>query len=123
LDWIDSLKSRVKVHIESMNNKHMMENFWFLIGSSAALLTMFGFVPQVIKMYRTKIVRDLSLWMLVQFTIGVSLWMLYGIHIRDPIIVFANVTTLIILLISIALYLLYRNNSVNQKQYINRDEK
>lgn len=106
-----------------MNNKHIMENVWFLIGSSAALLTMFGFVPQVIKMYRTKIVRDLSLWMLVQFTIGVSLWMLYGIHIRDPIIVFANVTTLIILLISIALYLLYRNNSVNQKQYINRDEK
>ncbi len=101
----------------------MIENFWFLIGSSAALLTMFGFVPQVIKMFRTKIVRDLSLWMLVQFSIGVSLWMLYGIHIRDPIIVFANAITLIILLISIALYLLYRNNSVNQKQYINRDEK
>ena len=101
----------------------MIENFWFLIGSSAALLTMFGFVPQVIKMFRTKIVRDLSLWMLVQFSIGVSLWMLYGIHIRDPIIVFANAITLIILLISIALYLSYRNNSINQKQYINRDEK
>jgi len=93
----------------------MTESFWFLIGSSAALLTMFGFVPQVIKMFRTKIVRDLSFGMLVQFSMGVSLWMLYGIHLRDPIIIFANVVTLIVLLIAIALYLLYRNHSVNQK--------
>jgi len=59
---------------------------------------MFGFVPQVIKMFRTKIVRDLSLWMLVQFSIDVSLRMLYGIHIRNPIIVFANAITLMIFL-------------------------
>ena len=34
---------------------------WYLIGTVAALLTTFGFVPQVIKMLRTKSVKDISL--------------------------------------------------------------
>lgn len=99
----------------------MIDIFWTSIGSIAALLTMFGFVPQVIKMFRTKFVRDLSFGMLVQISIGVSLWILYGIHIRDPIVIFANIVTLIILIITIALYLLYRNNSTHQNFY--RDAK
>lgn len=84
--------------------------FWYAIGSMAALLTMFAFVPQVIKMLRTKFARGLSLGMLLQASIGVFLWILYGIHIRDSIIVVANVVTLTVLIIAIALYLLYRNN-------------
>ncbi len=80
---------------------------WHIIGSAAALLTMFGFVPQAIKMYRTKSVEDVSFPMLFQFSVGVFLWILYGIHLQDFIIVVANLVTFIILIIAISLYFLY----------------
>jgi MtN3 and saliva related transmembrane protein len=101
--------------IEDMNQ--VIDIAWYAVGLTAASLTMFGFVPQVIKMLRTKFVRDLSFVMLVQIIIGVFLWVLYGIHIRDPIVIFANVVALITLIIAITLYLLYRNNSANQSSF------
>ena len=51
---------------------------WELIGSSAAVLTMFGFVPQILKIYKTQSVADVSLVMLLQFCLGMFLWLLYG---------------------------------------------
>ncbi len=80
---------------------------WYLIGVAAALLTTFGFVPQIIKMHRTKSVKDVSLVTLFQFSAGVILWTLYGIYLRDLIIIAANVISFITLLIAIIFY--YRN--------------
>ena len=80
---------------------------WYLVGTGAALLTTFGFVPQIIKMLRTKSVKDISLPAFVQFTVGMSLWALYGFHLGDPIIIGANGTGIAILIIAIALYLHY----------------
>ncbi|MDI9634165.1 MAG: SemiSWEET family transporter [Methanolinea sp.] len=77
---------------------------WFLVGVTAALLTTFGFVPQVAKMYRTRSVHDVSPGTFVQFAVGVSLWTLYGYHLGDPIIVAANVVTLATLAVAIGLY-------------------
>lgn len=77
---------------------------WFIIGIAAALLTTFGFVPQIIKMYRTKSAKDVSLATLLQFSIGVLLWTLYGIHLGDLIIIAANVVTFITLVTAIAMY-------------------
>jgi MtN3 and saliva related transmembrane protein len=78
---------------------------WAIIGVSAALLTMFGFVPQCIKMWKTKSVKDVSGLTLAQFSIGVTLWMLYGIHLKDHIIIGANATSLGTLLVALGLYL------------------
>lgn len=77
---------------------------WYIVGVLAALLTMFGFVPQVIKMFRTKSVKDISLPTFIQFSFGVSLWALYGFHLGDIIIICANSITLFILIIAIVLY-------------------
>lgn len=77
---------------------------WLIIGVAAALLTTFGFVPQIIKMHRTKSSRDVSLATLVQFSAGVLLWALYGIHIGDPIVIAANVISFITLAAAIVLY-------------------
>jgi len=70
-----------------------------------ALLTMFGFVPQSIKMWKTKSVKDVSGLTLVEFSIGVALWMFYGIHLRDYIIIGANAISLSTLLIALGLYI------------------
>jgi len=83
---------------------------WELIGTGAALLTMFGFVPQIFKIYRTESVNDVSLTMLFQFTIGIFLWLLYGIHIQDRILIIANMVSFTTLIVAIGLYLKYRKN-------------
>ncbi len=77
---------------------------WYLIGTAAALLTTFGFVPQIIKMHRTKSSRDVSPATLYQFSAGVILWALYGLHLGDVIIIAANVVTFITLIVAIILY-------------------
>jgi len=82
--------------------------FWQIIGLSAATLTMFGFLPQVIKIYKTKSVKDLSFWAILQFILGIFLWILYGVHLKDFIIILANSVTLVILLVALALYFKYK---------------
>jgi len=78
-----------------------------LIGSIAALFTSFGFVPQLFKMRRTRSVRDVSLLTFLQFSLGISLWVIYGLHLKDPIIVAANLVSLSLVLTGIGLYLRY----------------
>ncbi len=78
-----------------------------IVGFSAAFLTMFGFLPQVIKIYKTKSVKDISLLALLQFTLGISLWLVYGIMLSDPVIILANSVTLAILIVAVSLYAIY----------------
>ena len=78
-----------------------------IIGYCAAFLTMFGFLPQVIKIYQTKSVGDISFLTIAQFTVGISLWIVYGVKRKDPVIIFANVVTLSILIAGIVLYFKY----------------
>ncbi len=77
---------------------------WTIIGSSAAVLTMFSFVPQIIKALKTKSVQDVSITTLFQLSIGVALWIIYGIHLKDFIIIAANLVTLLTLINLIYLY-------------------
>jgi MtN3 and saliva related transmembrane protein len=78
---------------------------WTIVGIGAALLTMSGFVPQVVKMWRTRSVKDVSGLTLGQLSAGVALWIMYGIHLDDVIIITANAMSLAILLIAGGLYL------------------
>ncbi len=86
---------------------------WIFFGICAALLTMFGFVPQLAKMYRTRSVSDVSLLTLCQFTAGVSLWALYGCLIHDPVIIIANIVSLLTLLAALGMYIHYRAEDVS----------
>jgi MtN3 and saliva related transmembrane protein len=84
---------------------------WEIIGAIAATLTMFGFVPQIVKIYRTKSAEDVSLTMLVQYSIGIFLWMLYGIHLENNIIIVSNLVAFITLVAATVMYLKYRGGS------------
>jgi MtN3 and saliva related transmembrane protein len=85
---------------------------WTVIGITAALLTMFGFVPQVVKMRKTKSAEDISGFTLIQFSIGAALWILYGTHLGDAIIVGANSISLVVTLTALALYVKLSKNKV-----------
>lgn len=77
---------------------------WYAIGAVAAALTSFGFVPQVVKMWRTKSVRDISPITILQFIAGVLLWTVYGVHLRDPVVMAANLVSLAILIAALLIY-------------------
>jgi MtN3 and saliva related transmembrane protein len=82
---------------------------WEIVGFAAAALTMFGFVPQILKIHRTRSVEDVSLPMLLQFSLGVFLWMLYGLYLKNTVLIVANVISFSSLVIAIGLYMRYRS--------------
>jgi MtN3 and saliva related transmembrane protein len=83
------------------------EIYWHLLGTLAAVLTTFGFVPQIIKMQRTRCSKDVSLATLYQFSAGVILWTFYGFHIGDVIIIVANIICFLTLVMAIGFYHYY----------------
>lgn len=93
-----------------------MDIIWQAVGSAAATLTMFGFVPQIRKILQTRSVKDVSLPMLVQFSLGVLLWTLYGVHIEDNIVIFANIISLTTLIIAIGLYFKYNGKDADPRK-------
>ncbi|HET7395355.1 MAG TPA: SemiSWEET transporter [Gammaproteobacteria bacterium] len=66
------------------------------IGLAAALLTTISFVPQVVRSWRTRDTRSISLPMYSVFTLGVGLWLIYGIMLHDLPITLANGVTLLL---------------------------
>ncbi|MCX8022368.1 MAG: SemiSWEET transporter [Syntrophorhabdaceae bacterium] len=67
-----------------------------LIGYIAAFFTTFSMLPQFIRMIRLKEAKDVSIFMPSMMTIGVFLWLLYGIFLKEPPIIIANVVSLIL---------------------------
>jgi MtN3 and saliva related transmembrane protein len=64
-----------------------------IIGLIAAVCTTFAFIPQVIKVWKTKQTKDLSLRMYSIMFIGILLWLVYGIRIDSLSIILANAVT------------------------------
>lgn len=75
------------------------------IGLAAACGTTVGFVPQVVKAWRTGSTRDLSFLMIFILASGVGLWIVYGIMRSDGVIIVANVITLSLVLTLLTLKL------------------
>jgi len=65
-----------------------------LIGYCAAILTTAAFVPQALKSWRSRDLSGVSLSMYSLFTLGVALWLLYGILLQSWPIILANLITL-----------------------------
>jgi MtN3 and saliva related transmembrane protein len=69
-----------------------------LIGLAAGGLTTVSFVPQVLKIWRTKSGRDVSYGMFLLFSLGVLLWLVYGLMLNALPIIVANAVTLVLAL-------------------------
>ena len=66
------------------------------IGYFAAFCTTIAFLPQAIKVYKSKSTKDISLYMFLIFTIGVLSWLIYGLIINDWPVILANAVTLVL---------------------------
>jgi MtN3 and saliva related transmembrane protein len=71
-------------------------DFINILGFVAAFLTTTAFLPQVLKVWRSRSTKDISLPMLVTFIAGVTLWLIYGVMVKAAPIVIANAITLIL---------------------------
>ena len=67
-----------------------------IIGLVAGGLTTTAFLPQVIKTWKSKSAKDLSLGMFLLFSLGVALWLVYGIMVQDVPVIAANLLTLML---------------------------
>ncbi len=65
------------------------------IGYLAAFCTTVSFIPQAVKVYRTKHTKDISLVMFFLMNAGLLLWLVYGITLNSYPIILANALTLI----------------------------
>lgn len=66
------------------------------LGYAAATLTTSSFVPQAVLTLRTRRVEGISATMYAMFTLGVALWLAYGISIAAWPVIVANTVTLML---------------------------
>ena len=78
-----------------------------VIGASGAALTTLCWLPQALKVIREKETRALSLPATAAFTVGVVLWLIYGLAIGDWPLIGSNAVTLALMLPIVAMKLRY----------------
>jgi MtN3 and saliva related transmembrane protein len=67
-----------------------------MIGTVAAVCTTISFAPQLVRVLRRKSADDISLGMFLFFSLGVFLWLIYGIRIHSLPVMEANAITLVL---------------------------
>lgn len=78
-----------------------------ILGIVAGTMTTVSFIPQVIKIYRMKDAKELSMVTFCVFSCGVFLWLIYGIVAAEWPIILANGVTLVLILLIIAMKIKY----------------
>jgi MtN3 and saliva related transmembrane protein len=68
-------------------------NYIELIGFAAATLTTFAFLPQAVKVYKSRSTKDISLITFLATTCGISLWLTYGILIQSYPLIGSNIVS------------------------------
>ena len=74
----------------------MLSTEWF--GLIAGGITTIATLPQVIRVYKLKSAREISLTFTTLMIIGLSSWLTYGVFLRLPPIILWNSITLILFL-------------------------
>lgn len=79
-----------------------------VIGLIAGTITTASFLPQVIKIWKTKSTKDLSLGMFIFISLGMGLWIVYGLLVNSLPVIVANLVSLVLCLTIIAFKIKYK---------------
>lgn len=79
-----------------------------ILGLVAGALTTVSFVPQVVKTWKTRSAKDVSVWMFTLLCAGIFFWIIYGFLIRSLPVILTNIVTLILASIVLALKVRYK---------------
>lgn len=79
-----------------------------IVGLCAGALCMVSFLPQVVKIIKTRQTKDLSLATFSLFSLGVFLWLVYGVMIKSLPIILTN--AIMFVLISVIVFMKIKNS-------------
>ncbi len=80
-----------------------------ILGVSAGILILTGWVEQVYKGYKTKSMKDISKFLMIFIAAGSTLWLVYGSIVSDVFIIGTNIAGLILMIIVSAMKRRYQN--------------
>ena len=78
-----------------------------IVGILAGILILSGWVPQIIRGYRTKRLNDVSPYLMICIFAGAVLWLVYGIEIDDVYIMGVNVAAMFLTMIVLSMRIKY----------------
>ncbi len=84
------------------------------LGFAAAFCTTIAFVPQLVRVVRRRSAKDVSLPTFLLFSIGVFLWLIYGIEIGSRPVIASNGVTLLLSLSILILKLRYDRDAAEE---------
>ena len=70
-----------------------------ILGITAGVLILSGWVEQIIKGYKTKSLKDVSKYLMVFISGGAILWLIYGIIVADVFIIGTNIAAIFLMMI------------------------
>lgn len=79
-----------------------------IVGYAASAITVLTFLPQVIKTWKEKSAKDISLMMFLIAIANEILWIAYGVMVKDEIIIATNIVMLAMASTMVYLKLRYR---------------
>ena len=79
-----------------------------ILGYSAGAITSLTFLPQVLKTWKLKSAKDVSLLMFVIAAINEVMWTVYGILLNNWVIILTNIIVLVMALTMIYLKLRFK---------------
>ena len=81
-----------------------------VIGIVAGILILSGWVPQIVKGYRTKKLSDVSSYLMILIFAGAVLWLVYGLALDDVYIIGVNIAAMFLTMIVLSMKLKYERN-------------
>ncbi len=86
-----------------------------ILGISAGVLILSGWVEQIIKGYKTKSLKDVSKYLMVFISGGSILWLIYGVIVSDVFIIGTNIAAIFLMMIVLFMKKKYEKTSkINQ---------
>lgn len=84
----------------------MHEIHW--VGFVAGTLTTASFIPQIVKIFRSRQTRNISSTMYALSAVGVGLWIYYGFRIDSPPLVISNIVNLFLIVTILGMKLYWK---------------
>ena len=88
-----------------------------IIGILAGILILSGWVPQIMRGYRTKKLNDVSSYLMILIFAGAVLWLVYGMALDDVYIIGVNLAAMVLTMIVLSMKLKYERLAQTSGEY------
>ena len=85
-----------------------------IIGTVAGILILSGWVPQIVRGYKTKRLNDVSPYLMILIFAGAVLWLIYGMALDDVYIMGVNLAAMVLTMIVLSMKLKYEKATHNK---------